>query len=120
MRCICGCGKRAVHDHHVVYEQVIERRYRELVRAGTPVRWRSLAQCVNDPRNLVGIAFGCHGGQHGASKKLRLERLPDRCFEFAAELLGPGRAYEYLKRRYAGPDARLDRLLEAWEASRTG
>lgn len=125
MKCICGCKAKGVHEHHVVYEQIVERRYRELLREGAEMRWPSEAAAKNDPRNLVWIAFGCHGGHHNVaghnsqSKKLRLDRLPDCCFEFAAELLGPGRAYEYLKRRYAGPDPRLDRLLDAWAAART-
>lgn len=118
MRCICGCGQRGVHDHHVVYEQVVRRAYRDLQRAGKSCRWQSEAAAVNDGRNIVPIAFGCHGGQHGGNDRLRLSKFPDRCFEFAAELLGPGKAYEYLNRRYAGPDPRLDRLLDAWEAVR--
>lgn len=92
-RCVCGCGRRAVHQHHAVYRQHI------------------LGAELNDPRNLVPIAFDCHLAHHGASKRLPLSVLPDGVFEFAAELMGPG-AHGYLSRYYAGSDPRLDALLE--------
>lgn len=70
-----------------------------------------------DSRNLVPVADGCHAQHHARRRPLELERLPDGVFEFASELLGPGRAYNYLRRRYTGPDPRLDALLEASDAA---
>ena len=92
--CICGCGRRAVHLHHVVYQQHLHREVRY------------------DPRNLVPVAFDRHGAHHGCSRPLWLDMLPDDAFFFAGETLGRERAYEYLGRRYAGADVRHDRLLE--------
>jgi hypothetical protein len=94
-RCVCGCRKRGVHRHHVVYEQ-------HVVRAGGKLK---------DARNLVWLAFDCHLAHHGRSRVLPLGVLPDSVFVFASELLGAGAAFEYLRRRYAGEDARLDALL---------
>jgi hypothetical protein len=71
--CICGCGQRSVHDHHAVYEQHVER-------AGGDVK---------DGRNLVPVAFACHGAHHGRSRPFELGMLPDSVYEFAGELLGP-------------------------------
>jgi hypothetical protein len=95
-RCICGCEKRAVHEHHVCYAQTVRRE-------GGDIR---------DKRNLVPMAFGCHAAHHNRSRPLSAWRLPDAVFEFARELLGAGAAYEYLARRYAGSDHRLEALLQ--------
>lgn len=96
-RCFCGCGQRALpYRHHVVYKQ-------EIVRRGGN---------VDDPRNLVPIAFDCHGDHHGRARPFELGRLPDSAFEFAAELMGPA-AFDYLRRRYSGEDSRLEALLSA-------
>jgi hypothetical protein len=78
----------------VIYQQELERR------GGDP----------DDPRNHVPVAFACHGNHHGRSRPFPLERLPDAVYEFAAELMGPA-AFDYLRRRYSGEDARLDALL---------
>jgi hypothetical protein len=67
---------------------------------------------LKDPRNLVPMAFDCHFAHHSGAKRLRLRLLPDSVFTFAAELLGPGLAYETLGRYYAGDDPRLAALLE--------
>jgi len=64
-----------------------------------------------DKRNLVWLAYDCHMAHHNRAPALTLAKLPDSVFEFAAELLGPGEAFEYLRRRYDGQDARLDALL---------
>lgn len=94
-RCICGCGQRALpYPHHVIYQQ-------EIVRRGGD---------VDDPRNLVPIAFSCHGNHHGRSRPFELGALPDSVYEFAFELMGPA-AFDYLRRRYSGEDARLEALL---------
>jgi hypothetical protein len=93
-RCICGCGARAVHDHHVVFAQHL------------------LPSERLDRRNLVPMALVCHGAHHSGSRRLSLHVLPGPVFEFAAAALGRERAYNYLRRRYDGNDPRLDALLE--------
>jgi hypothetical protein len=107
--CACGCGKRrGLHRHHVVYQQKI----REVVAgeraAGTVLREATL---VADRRNIVMLGFNCHAAHHGRQRVLPLRALPGSAYEFAAELLGAGEAYEYLRRRYSGEDWRLDALL---------
>lgn len=92
--CICGCGDPVAAMHHVCYRQHIP------------------AALLDDERNLVPVAFRCHGNHHAASKRYLLHMLPDSVFEFAAEVLGPGKAFNYLRRRYDGQDPRLDALLE--------
>jgi hypothetical protein len=84
-----------VHRHHVVYAQ-------ECRRAGAS---------LSDERNLLPLAFECHGAHHARQRPLPLHRLPDSVFEFAAEALGAPAAFEYLARRYAGGDPRHDALL---------
>lgn len=91
-RCVCGCGRRSVNQHHVVYRQHL--------RGASP----------KDKRNLVPMAFECHGAHHNRSRVLPLAALPDAAFEFASELMGEA-AYVYLRRRYAGDDPRLEALL---------
>ncbi len=95
MKCVCGCGKRAVHQHHVIYQQHL----------------RQHGGDDKDRRNLVPMAHRCHGTHHSGAHRLSLTRLPDSVFVFAEELLGPGGAYEYLRRRYANDDWRLEELL---------
>ena len=109
-RCVCGCGrKKGLHRHHVVYQQELRRI------AGTEVaRAMTLAM---DPRNIVLVAFRCHGQHHARREVLPLRVLPDSVFEFALEVLGAGRAFEYLRRHYAGDDPRLDALLEVADAA---
>jgi hypothetical protein len=94
-RCVCGCGRSGVQKHHVVYVQDIKR-------AGGK---------VDDPRNLVPVWHVCHARHHAAVTRLELRMLPTSVFDFAEELLGPGAAYEYLRRRYRGDDMRLDEML---------
>jgi hypothetical protein len=99
--CFCGCGQRGVQKHHVIYEQHL----RPLTR---PEARRTL---LRDARNLVPVAWDCHAAHHQRGRPFPLAALPDSVYEFAEETLGVGPAYEYLRRRYAGPDARLDGLL---------
>jgi hypothetical protein len=94
-KCVCGCGRRSANLHHAVYAQEVKRHGGNL----------------KDRRNLVPMAFDCHGAHHGGSKRLQLHMLPDPVFEFAAELMGAGAAYEYLRRYYDGSDMRLEFLL---------
>ncbi len=110
--CFCGCKRPAVHRHHVIYAQELRRVVADgrSLRMALPAPDREhLAALVSDPRNLVAVAFECHGAHHGRSVPYELSVLPDSVFEFAAEVLGP-RAHGYLRRRYAGRDARLDEL----------
>lgn len=93
-RCACGCGQPSVARHHVITRQELRKH------GGDP----------KDARNLVWVAFSCHGAHHSGSRRLRLEVLPDSCFVFASELMGPAGA-DYLRRYYAGEDARLEALL---------
>lgn len=100
-RCVCGCRQRGRHSHHVVYQQEIRRR----VAKGKRGRW------LRDERNLVTVNLNCHAHHHSGAHRLPVRVLPDSVFEFAVELMGAGAAYEYLERRYAGRDPRLDALL---------
>lgn len=97
--------------HHVVYRQELRRLARERVTAGPPdVAWEMIL--VADRRNLVPLGPKCHAAHHNRSRPLALHLLPDSVFEFASQVLGAGRAYEYLRRRYAGGDPRHDALLD--------
>jgi hypothetical protein len=103
MKCVCGCERRPAAMHHVVYVQELRwaaKRLRVVERVLT-----------RDVRGQVPIAFHCHGQHHLGAERVELVRLPDEAFEFAAEVLGAGPGYEYLRRRYAGEDPRLDALL---------
>lgn len=86
--------------HHVFYRQHIAPEF------------------VDDERNLVVVAFVCHGRHHSAFRRYPLEELPDSVFEFGVEVFGPGRAHDYLRRRYGGEDPRLYALIgEAMRAA---
>jgi hypothetical protein len=98
--CVCACGNPVVHSHHVTYRQTI-----------VAARPADLKAAIADERNLVPVAFRCHANHHARSRPYALSMLPDSVFEFAAELLGPGKAYNRLRRVYVGEDARLDALL---------
>lgn len=92
---------------------------RERTPHGPPDIVTEMSLCA-DPRNLVWAGYRCHAAHHNRSHPYELRWLPDSAYEFAAEVLGPGRAYEYLRRRYTGPDVRLDALLaqsEPWPIS---
>jgi hypothetical protein len=67
-------------------------------------------------RNALRLCIGagsCHGGQH-TIKRVRLACLTDDNLEFAFQYLG-AYAYDYLRRRYDGEDARVDALLNEIE-----
>lgn len=116
-RCVCGCGRRAQHGvgHHVIYQQQL--RKLTVRDVGPPDIAREIA-LIRDKRNLVPVALECHHAHHNGSRKLPLAVLPDGVFEFAGEVMGPGKAYDYLRRHYANDDPRHDALLAEWEASR--
>lgn len=90
-----NCHKPKVHDHHVVYEQHVER----------------MGGDTWDPGNALGVCFDCHGTHHKQIKKLPISCLHNRNFDFAYELMGLS-ASDYLRRRYAGDDPRI----EGWES----
>jgi hypothetical protein len=113
------CSARATARHHVVYKQELKRRWVSDIRqwiddpAVVRVPWRKLRDLYDDERNLVPVCNRCHARTHSGVARLPLWVLPDSVYEFALELLGPGPAYEWLRRRYDGGDPRLDALLEA-------
>lgn len=94
-RCFCGCGAPAGILHHAVYQQAV----------------RHTAASIYDPRNLVWVAHRCHERHHSRTAPFTLAMLPDAVYEFAVEALGAGPAYEWLRRRYSGEDARLEALI---------
>jgi hypothetical protein len=113
--CICGCGRqRGCQLHHVIYQQELRRIVRETTLHGPPDIIREMA-LAGDRRNMVVVSPKCHAAHHNRSCPFRLADLPDEAFEFARWLLGAGRAYEYLHRRYDGSDPRLDVLLAEYE-----
>lgn len=94
--CPGRCGVLVLH--HIVYRQAVRR-------AGGD-EW--------DPRNALTLGNGCHSSHHRrGSRIVPLASLPDSAFVFAVDTLAAGAAYEYLRRRYSGEDARLDSLLAA-------
>jgi hypothetical protein len=106
-RCFCGCGAiRGLALHHLVYQQELRR----LARSIDDGDLRAITLC-QDRRNLVVVGPACHAAHHNRSKPYRLSMLPDAAFEFAGDVLGPERAFEYLRRRYGGSDVRHERLL---------
>lgn len=105
-RCICGCGRKGLQLHHAVYQQHIRAHAKD-----KNISFASEFDLVRDPRNLVPTSPGCHAAHHNRSRPFEVSMLPDSVFEFAAEVMGAGTAYEYLSRRYRGSDDRLDALL---------
>lgn len=91
--CDSHLGRLALH--HVVYRQTVIRE------GGDP--W--------DPRNAFTICASGHARHHHRTRPIPLAALPDSAYEFAADLLGAEAAFNYLTRRYAGTDPRLDELL---------
>lgn len=113
--CICGCGrKRGLQLHHVIYRQEL-RRHVPRAPDGLPNIVSEIA-LLGDRRNLIPVGPKCHAAHHNRQRPFHLRWLPSETFEFAAETLGADRAYEYLRRRYAGDDPRLDALLTRTES----
>lgn len=116
-RCIAPmCEERAVQQHHCVYQQELRRRWQSEVRhwkddrALVRVPWASLAELRGDGRNLIPMCLKHHASHHNRFAVLPAATLPFGVFEFAEELMGPGAAFEYLRRTYRGDDPRLDYL----------
>lgn len=96
-RCrIPGCPEKGrPHQHHVVYRQEVRRE------GGDEL----------DPRNALTLCTRHHDRHHTRQEPVSLLVLRDENYAFARELLGSARAYEYLRRRYAHEDGRLEALL---------
>lgn len=92
-----ACSARAVHRHHIVFSQHIARADGD--------KW--------DPANALVLCRTHHTDLH-AWRDFPVAALPTRALDFAAALLGPPAAYEYLRRRYAGVEA--DARAAAWIA----
>jgi cytochrome c553 len=109
-----SCLARAVQRHHVIYRQELRHVGAEWRERGGD--WKSVdamkKKWLADDRNLIPLCQRCHERHHTRFEVLPIHVLPDSVFEFAAELMGAGAAYEYLKRRYTGMDRRLSALLE--------
>lgn len=110
--CFCGCKQPASKPHHVIYQQELRRIARTSVLDQPGNAEALMYALVKDWRNLVPVAVACHARHHSGIVRYELERLPDSVYGFAVEVMGAGRAYEFLNRRYAGTDWRLDALLE--------
>jgi hypothetical protein len=91
------CAKGHAHNHHVVLEQ-------HVIRCGGD-RWH--------PDNALALCRRCHLPLAHA-RKLPLTTLRDENLDFAFNLLG-SHAYDYMRRRYAGDDPRLDERLRQIE-----
>lgn len=101
--CIAGCGRPADVRHHIIFQQELRRvAGRDKARADT---------LRGDPRGMVPVCQECHERLHSRSRPLPLAVLPDEAFVFAVEVLGAGRAFNYLQRTCSGSDPRLDALL---------
>jgi len=94
MKCV-RCGKRA-QRHHAIYESHVI--------AADPFRRYDVA-------NRVGLCPVHHRQHHDRIDVVPIAALPDHVIAFAADLLGPGAAYVYLRRYYAGDDPRVDALV---------
>ena len=103
-RWYAALGTRCSHpdcasDAHLVLHHVT---YRQAVRRASGDEW--------DPRNAMTLCTSCHG-HHQRGRVIPLTSLSAGALEFAVDLLGAGPAFEYLRRRYAGDDPRLESHL---------
>lgn len=96
-----GCSSAATDPHHVVYRN-------KLATEGKP-QWH--------PDDGLPLCRGCHAAHHYApGAGLPLSCLGDENLAFAFRALG-AHAYDYLRRRYAGRDPRLESHLAAATAA---
>jgi hypothetical protein len=98
-RVCANCGRSGSFDaHHVVEKQ-------ELKKRGLPRYDTRGALRLCTP--LWGSGGNCHGGQTSKLRKIPLAKLLDVNVEYAFEVMGAS-AYFYLRRHYAGEDARVE------------
>lgn len=104
IRCRVCLMRRAVHSHHVIYEQELDNR-------GLP-RY--------DRRNCMALCVTCHFNHHSGppDRKINIASISDESLVYAFEVLGPY-AYDYLRRRYGHHDQgnRLARMFGEAEAA---
>jgi len=100
------CGEAAVHEHHVVTRQVLRR---EAQTTG-----RNYTELVADPTNRIPLCLSCHAAHHNRTRPIPAKALPDEAIQFAKNLMGAGRAYNFFTRHYLGIDPRVEALDELW------
>lgn len=98
-----ACGRPATAHHHAVYQQELRRIARG------PAEFRAFR---SDTRGFVACCDLCHNAHHARQSPFLLSVLGEEVFVFAEQIMGAGCAFEYLRRRYAGVDPRLDALLD--------
>jgi|SRR3954454_19546727 hypothetical protein len=88
-RCRACLTRRAVHSHHVVYEQELDDR-------GLP---------KYDRRNCMALCMDCHFNHHNGpmDRKINIASLSEENLAYAFEVLG-AYAYDYLRRHYGHHD----------------
>lgn len=112
-KCFCGCGRaHGLQVHHVIYQQELRRIARTRNAGNGPAEMGLELILCADPRNMVPVGPDCHAAHHDRSDPYKLTDLPDAAYEFAVEQMGTGAAYEYLRRRYRGPDPRLQKIIQ--------
>lgn len=94
----CARQRSRLTQHHVIYVQ----------------RLRVLKADVWDPRNRMTVCNDAHMAHHKRASVILTLDLPDSAYAFARDVMGAGAAHEYLSRRYAGDDPRLDALDAEW------
>lgn len=109
------CTAKAVQRHHVIEQAELKRVWRSAKRREEKLTWPTLRALLDDERNLAGVCVRTHERHTSRFDELPLWCLPDSAFEFARELLGPGAAFEYLRRAYRDGDPRLDALRREHE-----
>lgn len=95
----CGATRVPWSAHHAVYLQHVRR-------AGGSAWARD---------NALRLCDDCHNGHHNRSRPVRATALTQANIDYAFDLLGQA-AYDYLRRRYAGDDPRLDWALLKMES----
>jgi hypothetical protein len=63
-----------------------------------------------DPANALRVCWPCYAAHHAPTRRIPLSALRDENIRYAFACLG-ARAYDYLRRRYAGEDPRADVAL---------
>ncbi len=95
----CRLCHRPAQQHHVIYKQHVRRAR------------GNRRDPAADQENALALCREIHHAQ-AHTGGLPLTALRDENYAFAVNLLGAGKAYNYLRRRYAGVDLRLDAILK--------